>query len=1003
MQRQRISFARSLVTSVADILAGLPPDEDDDERDLLAWMELWRGRLALASERHEEADAALRPLADPKGSDVKLALWAMGDLAEALAAQSRLTEAREVTEQAIELAEASGEDRWNWAFSHLTLGRLYAELREPRAACRSFNAALELAEGEQNERAIAIACIALASAQTDLGQAGGAYESALRALDLTRTSLRWQDIHADVLAGFVNLFQDGPPRLLDTVQEESRALSAGLTTTSSDLDSRVQHLTSLASSGQYTRSQALAEALEAEVKAHGGWLARANLSYALELLSEDTGQLRRAAEFGTGPRDVANREPMAILAAMHDRGRLLIDVGELEEGRGEVERAGTGWEELRCTVLAARAKVHLARVERRAGRLDEASRYLVDAWPGLAEASNADRAEFLIERGRVARDQGRWVDASTDFRTAMETERFPYVRETAVRPELIEVAVRQARWEEAAVHAASLRHACAKLEERDSYAPSPKVQAADLDNANGIRRFIGDADDPYESATRAKEHFESATDKVPENSWYQLNLAYAAAAADDWEDASRALQAALHRAEWLRVPVILGRLADWTVAQGRQLLTSGRSSEAAALLSDSMARLEQLLPPERLASLALTLGDALRADSQDPRAENAYRTALASGEPAEVGLAALNLAALLAARGATKEAEEAYRRVLQAGDRQNGPGAALQLADLLAERGEHDEVERVYSEVAGWDAASAATLGDLLSERDDQAGALLAYRHALTADPADPYRAATCVRLGDLLTSQGENDEAAAAFREAAGSPDPYWSALANFRLGELMAAAGDLAAAEQAFTEARAMHDESFMGWAALRQGEVLAAQGKTSAAEEALRDAMSSADSNVLARATVALSDVLASQGNADALAPLALEASSASSRTALALGNLLHERGDTAAAREALSRGAQRDGDLYQPDAALRLGEVLEEEGDLPGAEAAYRQAAESQDPLVAPAATVRLGDLLSARGDEEAARTAYEHAQRMGDAEVGGRAAERLAAMQPPDES
>ncbi len=271
----------------------------------------------------------------------------------------------------------------------------------------------------------------------------------------------------------------------------------------------------------------------------------------------------------------------------------------------------------------------------------------------------------------------------------------------------------------------------------------------------------------------------------------------------------------------------------------------------------------------------------------------------------------------------------------------------------------HGQTQQQEDEQEG---LAAFTLGGVLANKGDFAGAEAAYRRAAEHGHAD-----AASNLGVLLEQRGELKAAEAAYRDA----DQQGAAAGALNLAGLLADRGDLDAAEAAYWRAAARGDTS----AAYHVGQLLTRRGELQQAQTAYRQA----DRGGHAEAATNLGQLLEQEGDLTA-AKAAYERGSdrGDPTAAFNLAGLLSEQGDLSGA-EAAYHKADKQG---HADAASNLGVLLEQKGQLDDAEAAYRRADQRGHAIAA----YNLANLLEERGDVAGAEAAYERAEQRGEAEL-----------------
>jgi tetratricopeptide (TPR) repeat protein len=154
--------------------------------------------------------------------------------------------------------------------------------------------------------------------------------------------------------------------------------------------------------------------------------------------------------------------------------------------------------------------------------------------------------------------------------------------------------------------------------------------------------------------------------------------------------------------------------------------------------------------PERAVHEAVAIGDRLAEAGDVRRARAAYRRVIESGNPEWAPQAAIKLGDLFAAHGARSLALSSYKHAINAQSDEWSRQGWLKIRALLSPDGDRvddhgdpttlltEALEQVTSlENLDLSARAAVTLGDLLREKGDDAGALAAYRQAAGFDTSE--------------------------------------------------------------------------------------------------------------------------------------------------------------------------------------------------------------------------------------------------------------------------
>jgi tetratricopeptide (TPR) repeat protein len=1040
--RERYGACRALVAAARDLLLDLP---DDAERArALAWLVYWDSRLLNGTGRYDEAERLLIPLRDTELGDDRLRFWVLGELAMVQQSCFKLREALAASEAEVEFGERTQVDRPNLPLSYQRLGELHHQLEDPVKAARYARIAMDMSESPLEPWPMFWALETLAEAELSLGRREEAFATAMRALDVARTELLTRRAPQVAMGEFFSeWFADEDPVLLDTVRREGDELSAGLTDMVAGLRRRISRIQLLRRNGQLKRARSALMRMEREVAQARSGLVQAYFMHESGQLNMAEGRLADAAE-AYDAADRAAREagvPDVGVGARYLRGRALTRLGRSTEAEADLTAAEERWRRYGHDVHADVACAARAVVLRRRG--DPGSDELAPSPDAVASAGVDTRATFLELRGDHEAAAGRW-ESAREARlgaAAMRESGHQYDALARLHADLSELAAAEGRWGEAERHANGAAAAWQILADRARYKRPPVRKAADQHNAEGLRGLL--SGDP-EAVEAARETLRAAIQRAPGESWYRLNLAYAAATAGDWVEAVEALEGALQRAPRLRCQALEMRLGAFHVARGQTHLDHAEYEAAAESFRDSLDSLTARVHQSARARCYLGLGDSLyRLDDTEGAAE-AYRDAEHRGDDSAI----VRLGDLLAGEGRTDEAREAYRRGLMADEVQTGVDSALRLITMDGTPDGATQIIDAVNKVRG--AAATLSLADGLAPYDPTSAA---YAYALS----EKVLPAASVGLGDVLAEQGDAYRAREAYRRAMESGDDAAAGPAAARLGDLLVREGDVAGAKQALRTAIALGGDGGTPEASLQLGRLLidedpadaenylrraAAGGATTTAAEALvtlgelfastgrheeardryRQAMATGDPDASARAGLALVEMFSPDDGGAALDEAVELITGAGARTAIQIGDLLAGRGHRSTAERIHRAAADLPGDLWAPDAALRLARLLHDRGATAGALDAYRRALESEDPTVVPDAAVdlyklgkpaadtldraaalgdptllRLGDLLLQRGERALGEEALRRLASDPESPFAQMAADRLEAL------
>ncbi len=642
----RLTVCESLVNATRDYLERLP--RDDGQEGWRHWMRYWHARLQRRQGKHEDAERLLVKLLPRTGADNKLRLWVLGDLAEALHQQFRLREARETYTQLLALGEEPRADPYNLPTWQSALAGLHWTLDELDGAADKYREAVQSAWEQTNPRMRGFALLNLSGVLHARGEWEGALHAALEALDLVHGEFpRDRDLRHALAVRFMHLFARRDQRLLDTTFREARGLVTDLGERLWGLDLRSQYVGALQQGGQLGR----AGTALAELKTDATDFDQASFGMELllreSLLHEERGRLAEAVALYTQmlERSAHSRRGLETnwyrAVALSNRGMAHETLARWPEARADLQAALAAWERIGHDKLAALTRVCLATAARRQGRLAEAQLLLDQAEGPLLDTGSGYLADYHQARGDVQRDQARWSEARQHYQQAYAINCALDQSKQAAQNlrELVSVAAAQGQWEEAGRHAAEAADRWRQLAAMDRHQPRAAELQADDENARGLRRLCTPGGDQREQAIRARELFRAASERVPDNVWYRLNLSSACAMLatwDAWQEAAEALETAIeHGPTWLRAPLLYERLADYRLKQSKAQFDAGLYEAAARSCATCLARLADRVPLARLLPFWLWLGDSLLKLGRFADARAAYQDGLARAMASE--------------------------------------------------------------------------------------------------------------------------------------------------------------------------------------------------------------------------------------------------------------------------------------------------------------------------------------------------------------------------------
>lgn len=631
----RYSICQTLVVNARIRLAELAKT-DASAVHFLKWLDYWRARAALQVRRLDEAIALLEALLRDTEIMPRLRLWVLMDLGSALAQQFEMRAAEKALDDALELAEHDRVDDWNLAAVYAHRGALDHSLGRLDRAAQGFVEALRLARSHENRGAEMHVGLQLGGVLLEMGRFDDALDTALEALQLVRASQPTEAGASRAVAElFMSLFAARDAALLETVVREAHSLLPDRV--DPFVRFRLENLTLdlLRTSGHLSTARSRLEKVRKAAATSDDPVAATETLFTEGLVLEDLGRpgdaascyarVANATSDGTSSTDW--RRAMALL----NLGGCHTGLGEWEEGRSCLEEARLAWARLGHTAMVAAADISTADLERRMGRFEQAEAQLAAIEPHQNELGTDVRVRLHEVAGDLARDRADWDDAVEHYGAALRgcSAAGWRVRAARAAERVAESAGQCGDFDRAAATASVSTETWRELVAIEAFETTPQRRHGDSRNASALRciHFGGEGDSG--NLEQARDYLHAAVKSVPDNFWYRLNLAYAGAQANDWEEAATAFEAAIDVAPpWLRAPALDKQLAEFSVKAGRALFEAGLYGPAVTRCTAVIDRLGRRMPPAYAARARLTLGDSLLSLGRFADAERAYRSAL---------------------------------------------------------------------------------------------------------------------------------------------------------------------------------------------------------------------------------------------------------------------------------------------------------------------------------------------------------------------------------------
>lgn len=609
----------------------------DEQTRLLRWLTYWEGRVARQLRMYDQAETIFRKLLPETGEDVRLKLWTLGELGATLAQQSKNREARDTYQQEIAHAEETGIDPYNLPTRYLRLGDLHWYLEELELAATKYQEAIRLA-ADQNIGTGISARIQLSGVLHTMGQWSEALDLIIEAHHLARTKLgNDRGMYRSVVYQMQSLLARRDARLLDTLAAEiEESTAADARDPSVLLQARQEYFRLLRQGGQLTRSEELLEKIWPELWESADAVMKNTLLLEKALFREEQGRFEEVIALYDELIRLSEGVPDAAYyygAALSNRGMMRSKVGRWQEAEADLRAALDKWQEGSNEKISGLIKAAMATAQRLQGKLEQAQVTLYEARDFFKEGNSTYKTGYLGEQGDLFAARGEREEARKTYLEALELYRSrDEFKSSAVElGKLAKLAADEGKWSEAAHHSDESLKLWQKLAKLDSYRPSAAAMIADAENATGVQAFFVNDDQRTDRILQAQSSFLKASELVPDNFWYQLNLSYASAELEQWDAAAAAvLKVLANSPTWLHAPKLYERLKAYRLEQGDKLFKRGSYQEAARVYSESLAQLKGKLQDNSIRELELRLGDSRLKLGEVEKAETSYENGLKS-------------------------------------------------------------------------------------------------------------------------------------------------------------------------------------------------------------------------------------------------------------------------------------------------------------------------------------------------------------------------------------
>lgn len=590
----RASICQSLISVIRDYLQRLPAA--DSEPTLLAWLDYFESRMLRALPDYDAplVEQRLRRVLDSEDFPPDLRQWALGDLAQVYEDQLRMGDALRVRLDLLE--QPSDVDIYNYPLRYSRLGNLYWWLADYEPAVRQFQLAIEKADqvdGTRDDIGV-LARLDLSSVYSELGDWDAAFEAAIEAVYRARTSNATDRImQRSVAVRMAQLLSAFDPRAGDCSGAEEVALAEG--TPSLRLDPLLNRIDLLLSIDRTRMARAWIDRLADLDEGESVPSLPVDLAYRRAKLAELEGRETDAVTaYSMLLEELADQPRSAVIQmnVLMFRGSIRAKLGDFAGAVADLTAAREaclrdGWR-----IDAAGVDVRLAKAHLRAGATG-AAQPLLDAAEAVIPAITSDyRLGLLKVQAEVDEQLGHWAAAEDHYHQALQmaVARRDVERQAALLHALAAMHAKRSQDKKSAEYARRAKKADSQLADADAEATAGQEQA-DSENGKGMRSFT-DQGDRETALDRARQFFRSAADLDPANLWPRLNLTFAYAEQQDWQEASETLGLVLDLSPASMRTTRLHRcLRDYVVQYADGLLQRKDASRAIVVLATALDRL----------------------------------------------------------------------------------------------------------------------------------------------------------------------------------------------------------------------------------------------------------------------------------------------------------------------------------------------------------------------------------------------------------------------------
>jgi hypothetical protein len=521
----------------------------DDAASFLRRIEYWEARIAAGRGQFVEALERLEALqAEKEGQDDQLRLWTLLLLASTHRMEGNRQQSRAALKRAVSLIKKADPDPHNAPVAYDQTADLEEMWLEFGAARASRLQAAEKARAVGNLEIEINSYLGLARLSAREGDRRDAISQAFRALDLAcTTAVRDGELHSRVLGNVMPIIGRASPSHVPTMHAELAPLRRDANDDGQpDYSLEVEYAEAARVVGLLTLAGEILDGVEKDA----GRNPSTSLCYVAAEVRREQGRLADARSKYAALIDDPAATRYDRAAGWTNKGLAEIDF-DPAAAEQDLSKAAGLWEQMGHTNYVSLTRALRARALALLNRVDEAGAELAFAEKNASERPLELEASLQASRAYVARAHFNWGAAIEAETAAAEThERIGSLRDEVVglwrAAGTLDSA---ARWDDAAALADKAARAWRDIARRDKavYERPAEMDEGDRDDAAGVRALF--RTDGSDDLHRARASFRAAADRVRDDPWYNLRLAYTCAALGDWTEAQYALDRVIAQGE----------------------------------------------------------------------------------------------------------------------------------------------------------------------------------------------------------------------------------------------------------------------------------------------------------------------------------------------------------------------------------------------------------------------------------------------------------------------